>query len=116
MRAAHALDLNQLPAFQSQMDRRVALRRPVRKAGTIEFPGGAFSCMVQNYPKLGARFPNPLLSQTIYRVVQEALMNVIKHAQASTLHVAATMSDEAVTIESETTASDLPAMFRLAGD
>ena len=34
--------------YQRQMDRRVALRRPVRKAGMIEFPGGAFSCMVQD--------------------------------------------------------------------
>jgi signal transduction histidine kinase len=40
-----------------------------------------------------------LLSQTIYRVVQEAVTNVIKHAQASTLNVTAMMSDNAVTIE-----------------
>jgi signal transduction histidine kinase len=40
-----------------------------------------------------------LLSQTIYRVVQEAVTNVIKHAQATTLNVAARMSDDAVTIE-----------------
>ena len=40
-----------------------------------------------------------VLSQTIYRVVQEAVTNVIKHAQASALNVLATMSDHAVTIE-----------------
>jgi two-component system, NarL family, sensor histidine kinase UhpB len=40
-----------------------------------------------------------LLSQTIYRVIQEAVTNVIKHAQATTLNVAAAMSDQAVTIE-----------------
>jgi two-component system, NarL family, sensor histidine kinase UhpB len=40
-----------------------------------------------------------LLSQTIYRVIQEAVTNVIKHAQATTLNVAATLSDQAVTIE-----------------
>ena len=40
-----------------------------------------------------------LLSQTIYRVIQEAVTNVVKHAQASTLNVAALMSDQAVTIE-----------------
>jgi two-component system, NarL family, sensor histidine kinase UhpB len=40
-----------------------------------------------------------VLSQTIYRVIQEAVTNVIKHAQATTLNVAAVMSDHAVTIE-----------------
>jgi two-component system sensor histidine kinase UhpB len=40
-----------------------------------------------------------LLSQTIYRVIQEAVTNVIRHAQATTLNVVATMRDEAVTIE-----------------
>jgi two-component system sensor histidine kinase UhpB len=40
-----------------------------------------------------------LLSQTIYRVVQEAVTNVIKHAGATTLNVTAMMSDDAVTIE-----------------
>lgn len=40
-----------------------------------------------------------LLSQTIYRVVQEAVTNVIKHAQATTLNVVATIQDQAVTIE-----------------
>ena len=40
-----------------------------------------------------------LVSQTIYRVVQEAVTNVIKHAQATALNVTARMSDDAVTIE-----------------
>lgn len=40
-----------------------------------------------------------LMSQTIYRVVQEAITNVVKHAQATTLNVVAAMHDEAVTIE-----------------
>ena len=40
-----------------------------------------------------------LLSQTIYRVIQEAVTNVIKHAQATTLSVVAAMRDQAVTIE-----------------
>jgi signal transduction histidine kinase len=40
-----------------------------------------------------------VLSQTIYRVIQEAVTNVIKHAQATTLNVVATMSDHALTIE-----------------
>ena len=40
-----------------------------------------------------------LMSQTIYRVVQEAITNVVKHAQATTLNVVAKMHDHAVTIE-----------------
>jgi signal transduction histidine kinase len=40
-----------------------------------------------------------LMSQTIYRVIQEAITNVIKHAQATTLNVVAAMRDSAVTIE-----------------
>jgi two-component system, NarL family, sensor histidine kinase UhpB len=40
-----------------------------------------------------------LLSQTIYRVIQEAVTNTIKHAQATTLSVVAAMRDQAVTIE-----------------
>jgi two-component system, NarL family, sensor histidine kinase UhpB len=40
-----------------------------------------------------------LLSQTIYRVIQEAVTNAIKHAQATTLNVVARMSGRAVTIE-----------------
>jgi signal transduction histidine kinase len=40
-----------------------------------------------------------LLSQTIYRVIQEAVTNAIKHAQATTLSVVAAMRDQAVTIE-----------------
>src|SRR6201996_1524026 len=37
-----------------------------------------------------------LLSQTIYRVIQEAVTNVIRHAQATALNVVATMRDESV--------------------
>src|ERR1700722_15171810 len=40
-----------------------------------------------------------LMSQTIYRVIQEAITNVIKHAQATMLSVVAAMRDQAVTIE-----------------
>ena len=41
------------------MDRRAAQRRPVRKAGIIEFDGGAFSCMVQNLSETGAALDVP---------------------------------------------------------
>jgi two-component system, NarL family, sensor histidine kinase UhpB len=40
-----------------------------------------------------------LLSQTIYRVIQEAVTNVIRHAEATTLNVIAAIGEEAVTIE-----------------
>ena len=41
------------------MDRQVAQRRPVRKAGMIEFPGGAFSCMVRDLSEAGAALDMP---------------------------------------------------------
>jgi two-component system sensor histidine kinase UhpB len=40
-----------------------------------------------------------LVLQTIYRVVQEAVTNVIKHAQATTLNVVASVLAQTVTIE-----------------
>ncbi len=44
------------------MDKRFAQRRRVLKAGMIEFPGGAFSCMVRNLSEAGAALDVP--SQT----------------------------------------------------
>ena len=41
------------------MDRRTTQRKLVRKAGMIEFPGGAFSCMVQNLSDVGAALDVP---------------------------------------------------------
>jgi signal transduction histidine kinase len=40
-----------------------------------------------------------LLSQTIYRVSQEAVTNVIRHAQATRLNVVATASDQVIVVE-----------------
>ena len=40
-----------------------------------------------------------LLSQTIYRVTQEAVTNVIRHAQATRLNVVATLSDQIIVVE-----------------
>jgi hypothetical protein len=41
------------------MNRRIAQRRPVRKPGLIEFPGGAFSCMVRDLSEAGAALDVP---------------------------------------------------------
>ena len=40
-----------------------------------------------------------LLSQTIYRVIQEAVTNVLRHAKANTMHVAAAINDREVIVE-----------------
>ena len=44
------------------MEKRTAQRSRVLKAGMIEFPGGAFSCMVRNMSNAGAALDVPSLS------------------------------------------------------
>lgn len=43
------------------MEKRTALRRRVFKAALIEFPGGAFSCVVRNLSDGGAHLEVPSL-------------------------------------------------------
>nr|WP_028348026.1 histidine kinase [Bradyrhizobium murdochi] len=40
-----------------------------------------------------------LLSQTVYRVIQEAVTNVLRHAKARSMHVAAGINEREVTVE-----------------
>ncbi|KRQ99826.1 histidine kinase [Bradyrhizobium valentinum] len=40
-----------------------------------------------------------LLSQTVYRVIQEAVTNVLRHAKANSMHVAAAINDREVIVE-----------------
>jgi len=40
-----------------------------------------------------------LLSQTIYRVIQEAVTNVLRHARANAMHVSADINDREVIVE-----------------
>jgi hypothetical protein len=44
------------------MEKRTAQRSRVLKAGMIEFPGGAFSCMVRNMSNAGAALDVPDLA------------------------------------------------------
>jgi two-component system sensor histidine kinase UhpB len=40
-----------------------------------------------------------LLSQTVYRVIQEAVTNVLRHAQAGAMHVSARIEGHELTVE-----------------
>lgn len=45
------------------MDKRIAPRHQVRKAGTLEFGGRAFSCMVRDLSTVGAALDVPAASR-----------------------------------------------------
>ncbi|MGY4299672.1 signal transduction histidine kinase [Bradyrhizobium sp. i1.4.4] len=49
------------------------------------------------------------LAQTVYRLIQEALTNVLRHAGANNAHVLATMAGEVLTIEISDDGGGFPA-------
>ncbi len=50
-------------------------------------------------PELGGESLDPELETTIYRLIQEALTNVVRHAQAQSVRVAVTSEEGDVTVE-----------------
>jgi len=80
-------DLGLVPAIDALLDRRrdagLEIVSDVNLADVASQDGGL----------------DPQLETTIYRLVQESLTNVVKHAQASRVRVSVTASDGDVTIE-----------------
>jgi signal transduction histidine kinase len=82
-------DLGLLPALESLLDRR-------REAG-LEI----VSELALPVASTGRNGLDRELETTVYRVVQEALTNVVKHARADAARVKVALTDDAVTIEVE---------------
>jgi hypothetical protein len=53
------IDFLEFGPINISVDKRSAQRQQVLKAGMIEFPGGAFSCMVRNLSATGAALDVP---------------------------------------------------------
>jgi len=80
-------DLGLLPAIEALLDRR-------REAG-LEIQ----SDIVLPAASAGGAGLDPQLETTVYRVVQEALSNFVKHARASSVRVSVSATSDEVTIE-----------------
>jgi signal transduction histidine kinase len=80
-------DLGLLPAIEALLDRR-------RDAG-LEI----VSELALPRSSSGGTGLDPQLETTVYRLVQEALTNVVKHAHATAARVSIDVSDEEITIE-----------------
>jgi signal transduction histidine kinase len=101
-------DLGLLPALEALLDRR-------RDAG-LEIAAE----LVLPDPAAGADSLTPELETTIYRVVQEALTNVVKHAQATSARVFVGVTDHHAVVEVQDDgkgfdATAQPSGFGLAG-
>jgi signal transduction histidine kinase len=80
-------DLGLLPAIEALLDR--------RREGGLEIE----TELSLPDPAAGAAGLDPALETTIYRLVQESLTNVVKHANADNVRVAIACTDAGVTIE-----------------
>ncbi len=80
-------DFGLLPALEALLQRR--RRDGLTIVGELELPD----------PELGGESLAPELETTIYRLIQEALTNVERHAQAQSVRVAVAAGDDEVTVE-----------------
>lgn len=80
-------DFGLLPALQALLERRG--RDGLNIVGELTLPD----------PELGGESLEPELETTIYRLIQEALTNVVRHAQAQTVRVTVAAEDGEVTVE-----------------
>ena len=79
-------DLGLLPAVEALLDRR--RERGLEIIGRLNLPA----------PASGTKLA-PELETTVYRFIQEALTNVIKHARATTVRVSAQLVDDRLVLE-----------------
>jgi signal transduction histidine kinase len=80
-------DFGLLPALEALLQRRS--RDGLRIVSELALPD----------PELGGESLDPELETTIYRLIQEALTNVVRHAQARSVRVAVTSEEGEITVE-----------------
>ncbi|MGO9753326.1 MAG: GAF domain-containing protein [Solirubrobacteraceae bacterium] len=80
-------DLGLLPAIEALIERRRADGLDIVSELSLPAPAGAGGVIA------------PELETTVYRLVQEALTNVVKHACASLVHVAVRLDDDHMIVE-----------------
>ncbi len=90
LRPAALDELGLRPALEALLERRSS-------RGTLKLT----SALVLPDPQAGEPRLEPAIESTVYRVVQEALTNIVKHANARTVRVAVNASAGAVSIEVE---------------
>jgi signal transduction histidine kinase len=85
------------PAALDDLGLRVALNALLERRGRDDLE--IASELILPDPRAGDTRLSPELETTVYRLVQEALTNVVKHAQASNVRVVVVASDGEVTVE-----------------